>query len=246
MTAPTSEASSDHGRGLVASGSANSAGCVPSCVPACVCMRAYVPACRAGGGPVGVVTAHGWALGMSAGLTERRQWTGEGPRRRRPARPPRAGHPVAAQRSHSRPYVLAWLQALHFDADLPGQDPAPIRGGVASLPGHSRKSSSRSARRIVIGSAVRARRSSAASAESPSCRPVQSASTSGATNTGDRRDREIAQHRPGALHVAPVAREPWRRCPASARLRSARMYCGTRPELRRPVLLASRCLARIA
>jgi hypothetical protein len=33
-----------------------------------------------------------------------------------------AGHPVAAQRSPSRSYVLASLRALHFDTDLPRQD----------------------------------------------------------------------------------------------------------------------------
>lgn len=41
-------------------------------------------------------------------------------------RPPRAGHPKAAQRSQSRSYVLAALRALHLDSDLPRQNPAPI------------------------------------------------------------------------------------------------------------------------
>jgi uncharacterized membrane protein len=39
----------------------------------------------------------------------------------------RAGHPVAAQRSPSRSYVLAALRALHLDADPPRQYPGTYR-----------------------------------------------------------------------------------------------------------------------
>jgi len=35
--------------------------------------------------------------------------------------------------------------------------------------------------------------------------------------------------------VAPVAEQPWRWCPVSARLRSVRVCCGTRPGLRGPL-----------
>jgi hypothetical protein len=80
-----------------------------------------------GGSPPGGASARSARPHPQAGSPSRNVHSMTATARTGQARPPRAGHSPAAQRSQSRSYVLATLRALHLDSDIPRQDPAPIR-----------------------------------------------------------------------------------------------------------------------